>query len=98
MKVPSFNLNSVKNLAHKFVKNLSWLFFAAFLLLILFEILEINSSLQIILAVDQESTGIISDKGVRINFKNYNLVVDRIEHSDSFEPTGGITKNPFYTQ
>lgn len=33
--------------------------------------------------------------GVRVDFDNYNKIVQRIQQADSFVPTGGITKNPF---
>ena len=95
MKQIQINLNTVKNLANKFIKNLSLLFFAVFLFLIVLEVFEIQISWQIISNADQQPVVTGGEKGVRINFENYNKVVDRIEHSDSFQPTGGITVNPF---
>ena len=71
------------------------LFFAAFLVLVLFEIFEINTSLRIILDVNQEPEALKNARGVRINFDNYNQVVGRIEQADTFEPANNIGKNPF---
>jgi len=84
-----------KNLGQKLAKNLGWLFFAGFLLLVLFEAFEINASVQIILQSNEVPPAPIVSKGVRINFENYNAVVERIEHGDSFIPTGGINRDPF---
>lgn len=88
-------LPNIKDLGDKFVKNLNWLFFAIFLFLLVLEAFEINSSAKIILDFNNRPEAAITDKGVRINFDNYDQIAKRIQQSDSFQPTGGITKNPF---
>jgi hypothetical protein len=95
----NINLNSVKDFLTKLSKNLAWIFFGVFLLLVLFEIFEINSSVQIFINFNKNSTPPpVKDKSVRINFENYDAVVKRLENGNNFTPTGGVTKNPFTTQ
>ena len=85
-----------KNIASKFAKNLGWIFLAAFGFLLALEILEINTSAQIILNANREPAGIVKEKGVRINFDSYNQVVKRIQEADAFQPAGGNIQNPFH--
>ena len=85
----------IKSLANKVFKNSSWLFFAGFLVLVLFEIFEINTSVQIILNFNREVPPVNKEKGVRINFDNYNQALLKIQRADTFEPTGGVSRNPF---
>ena len=94
-KLPSLNSATLKIFFGKFLKNLSWMFFAAFLVLLVFEFFEVKSLVKLVLSVSQPPAPFSSQKGVRINFENYNQVVGRIQQADSFVPTGGITKNPF---
>lgn len=95
--MPKLRINfDFKNLAGKFAKNLNLLFFAVFLILLVFEILQINTSLQMILKFRREPQTLASkEKGVRINFEDYYQVVDRVERAKTFQPTRIIVKNPF---
>ena len=90
------NLNSVKALAGKVTQNLSWLFFLAFLLVLLLEIFVVKTSIQLALKAGQAPQPVIANsKKLRINFENYNAVADRIKQAANFKPSGGLTKNPF---
>ena len=91
----NIKLSSLKLPVSSLTKNLGWVFFGVFVLLAVLEAFEINSSVQIILESGQEPPLITAEKGVRINFENYNDIVTRINKAPDFEPTGGITNNPF---
>ena len=98
MKKINLNLNikvNPKKLLVKFNRNLSWLFFAALVALIVLEVFELNKSAQMILKFNQEAEITNKPKGVRINFDDYSFIVKRIEEAENFKPLGGITKNPF---
>lgn len=94
----SNNFGGIKNFAGKVAKNLGWVFFAFFLLLLVFEFLEVENSFSIILNVNQPPPVAGLEKGVRINFDNYDKATQRIQQAATFQPTGGITKNPFEAQ
>lgn len=94
----SISLGGLKNFSGKAVKNLSWLFFAVFLGLLVLEIFEIQNSTAIIFGVNQAPPVAGVEKGIRINFDNYNAVVGRINQASAFTPSGGISKNPFAVQ
>jgi hypothetical protein len=94
----NLNLVGAKNLLGSLIKNLRWLFFAVFLLMLLLEIFQIKNSFSVISNINQAPPVAGHEKQVRINFDNYKLVVDRIQQAATFQPTGGITKNPFATQ
>lgn len=95
LKLPKLNAASAKAFLSKSLQNLAWLFFAAFVILAIFEIFELNASLQIVLKATKEPPAPPSEKGVRINFDNYDQVVKRIDDSATFRPTGGVGQNPF---
>jgi hypothetical protein len=95
MKKISLNFISLKDSAAKLAKNLSWLFFAIFLLLLVFEVFEIKNSADIILNVNQPPAAVNPEKGVRIDFKAYDQIVSRIQNAQNFAPSAGVTKNPF---
>lgn len=94
-KNPPINFGLLKNFSGKLVKNLSWLFFAIFLVLLVFEFFKVQNSVAVINSINQEPPLVGVEKGIRINFENYNQVVDRIQQASIFRPTDGITKNPF---
>ncbi len=95
MKKISLNLDSLKASSTRFFDNFGYVFFVAFLILICLEIYEIKNSVNIVLDFRREPPPVATEKGVRINFDSYNQAVKRIEQSAVFQPTGGITKNPF---
>ncbi len=93
----NLNLVSVKNFFGSLVKNLRWLFFAVFLLIVVLEIFQVRNSFSVVSDINQAPV-IGHEKQVKINFDAYNQAVSRIQQADNFQPTGGITNNPFATQ
>ncbi len=85
----------LKNFAVRLTKNLRWVFFVIFLILAVFEITEINNSVQVALQAGKEPVAASKEKGVRINFDDYNRIVQRIQEAQYFQPTGGIAADPF---
>jgi len=94
----NINLASIKDFFSGLVKNLRWVFFAMFLVMLILEIYQLKNSYFVIADINRAPAAAGSEKEVRINFDNYNQVVDRIQQAATFEPTGGITKNPFAAQ
>jgi hypothetical protein len=95
MKAINLNLNSIKDFSAKFVKNLSWMFFAAFLILLVFEGFEIKGSLDVALNTNQVPLPPSTEKQVRINFSAYETALQRIQSTQNFAPSGGISQDPF---
>lgn len=89
------NSEAVKNLLQRLSKNLSLLFLTLFLLLVIFEILEIQKSFNIVSNFRQEPQVVMNNSGVRINFEGYDKVVKRIQDSQIYQPPGGVEINPF---
>ena len=94
----NINLASLKNFFSGLVKNLRWVFFAVFLIMLALEIYQLKNSYSIIANINQAPAAAGSEKEVRINFDNYDKVANRIQQAAAFQPTGGVTKNPFATQ
>lgn len=94
----SINLVGVKNFFGSLIKNLRWLFFAAFLFVLVLEAFQVKNSISVISNINQVPPIAGHEKQVRINFDAYNKAVDRIQQTATFQPTGGITKNPFAVQ
>jgi hypothetical protein len=94
IKNVEINLVTIKDFFAKFSKNLTWVFFAMFLLLVVFEIFVIKNSVNIALNLN-EVTPTRTEKGVRINFDGYKTAVDRIKATKDFYPSGGIRNDPF---
>lgn len=95
MKKIEINFNSLKSLLAKGLKNLSWVFFGFFIILAIMEILEIKQSAQIILESNRPPAAVNAPKGVRIDFKAYDKVVQRIESGNNYKPEAGTGKDPF---
>jgi hypothetical protein len=93
----NINLASVKFFFGNLTKNLRWLFFAVFLIMLLLEVFQLKNSFSVVSGVNQAAPVVGHEKQVRINFDAYNLAVDRIQQAAAFQPTGGITSNPFAT-
>jgi hypothetical protein len=91
----NINLGSLKDFWAKLVKNLNWLFFAGFLVLLVMEFFKLQTSVSVIMGVNQAPLNTVTQKGIRINFDGYNQAVARIQQASTFTPTGGITNNPF---
>jgi|GEM_PF-2354581 hypothetical protein len=95
MKKINLNSAGLKNFFEKFAKNLRLVFFAVFLLMLVLEAFQVKNSVSIIFNVNQAPPVQVTGQQVRINFDNYNKAVERIQQAAVFEPTGGITNNPF---
>lgn len=91
----NINLGSFKDFSAKLVKNLNWLFFAGFLVLLVMEFFKLQTSFLVIMGINQASPNTVIQKGIRINFDGYNQAVARIQQASTFQPTDGITNNPF---
>lgn len=86
---------AVKDFFGRLSKKIAWVFFAAFIILLFFEMLEVKKSLQIILSANREPPPPVTQRGVRINFSDYDKVVQKIQGAQSFIPSDGVAKNPF---
>ena len=94
----NINLASLKIFFSGVIKNLRWVFFAVFLIMLVLEIYQFKNSYFIVFNINGPPPAVGSEKAVRINFDAYDQVVSRIRQAATFEPTGGITKNPFAAQ
>lgn len=96
MKIPNkIEISDVKAIFTNLSKNLGWLFLGLFFILIIFEIIELKQSVQIVLNSNKEPVVVNKQQGVRINFKNYDDVIFRIELAQSFKPSSDAVINPF---
>ena len=91
----NISMIQLKNFAGKLGRNLSWLFFVVFLLILVAEIFEIQTSIKIIMDFRKEPQVAIKDQGVRIDFTKYDQVVSRIKNAQNFEPSNSVNTNPF---
>lgn len=88
----SFSLRDIRN--SKF--DSKYLFLLVLLLVFVMDFFVIKVSWGIVSNLQNQSAPVapINSSG-RINFSDYNLIVQRINNAGLFVPTGGITKNPF---
>jgi hypothetical protein len=94
----TLNIGNFKNLFGNLIKNLRWVFFAGFLIILALEVFQIKNSFSVALNINQEVPVGGSVREVRINFDNYNQAINRIQQAANYVPTGGVTKNPFAVQ
>lgn len=94
MKDIKFNFD-LKTLGRKMTKSASWLFFAALLLLLVFEVLEVKTSVDIALSAGQTQLVPSSQKGVRIDFAGYQTIINRIQAAQNFTASTTIAQDPF---
>ena len=66
--------------------------------MLVLEAFQVKNSYSVISNINQAPPVIGAEKEVRINFDNYNKAVQRIQQAATFQPTGGVTNNPFATQ
>jgi len=85
-KLPDIKNLSLKDLFNGLIKNLSWLFLAAFLILLVMETFEVKQSVQIILSVNSQPQVLNQQHGVRIDFVGYNKVLSRMQNAQNFVP------------
>lgn len=88
------NMVTIKDFFAKFSKNLTWVFFAIFLLILVFEVFEIKNSVDIAMNLNQVLPAKV-EKGVRINFEGYDTAIERIKATSNFYPSGGVKNDPF---
>lgn len=94
----NLNLGNIVAFLSGLIKNLRWLFLAVFIIMLVMEAFQVKNSFSVISNINQVSPVVGIEKDVRINFSNYNLAVEKIQQAAAFQPTGGITKNPFIVQ
>lgn len=94
----TLNFGDLKNLFGNLIKNLRWVFFAGFLIILALEVFQIKNSFSVALNINQAVPVVGSTREVRINFDNYNQAVNRIQQAATFVPTGEVAKNPFAVQ
>lgn len=97
-KLPDLKNIKLNDLFSGLAKNLSLVFFAAFLLIVLLEIFEVNTSLQIILSANKAPAAAPVAKGIRVDFTDYNKIVQRIQQAANFTPSASSSMpDPFGT-
>ena len=98
-KLPNIKSLGVNGLIIRLTKNLSWLFFGAFLLLLVLEAFEVKQSVQIILNANQVSAPVVQEPNVRVDFTDYNTILQRIQQAPNFTPSASSSMpDPFGTQ
>ncbi len=94
----TINLVGLKNFFGKMTKNLTWLFFAIFLILLVLEGFKIQNSTAIISGINEAPPLTVVERGIRFNFDNYKLALEKATQDANFVPTLDIQKNPFAQQ
>lgn len=82
----------------KVFRNLSWLFFAAFLVLLVLEGWEINNSVSLVMQVNQtpDIGGAVGGNSAnRIKFDAYNMALQRIQLGQTFVASTTQISDPF---
>ena len=97
MNLKNIEFTGAKSFFSSQLKNLGWVFLSILILIFVMQALEIKKSVDVILSSNQETVAPVSKRGVRINFENYDKVIDRIQNGQIFVPSHTITKNPFGT-
>ena len=93
----SIKLSDLKAYLSAASKNLGWVFFIVFIILLVFEGLEVKTSLGIVSNLNQQPPIASSQRGVKINFETYQQIVKRLQSAQNFQPTGGIFGTLFRT-
>ena len=91
-------INLSTDLFRKIFRNLSWVFFLAFLVLLVFEGFEVNKSVSLVLQVNQTPAVSATASGShtnRIDFNAYNAAVQRIQSGQTFIASTTIANDPF---
>jgi hypothetical protein len=91
------SLIALKNNFNKLGKNFSWLFYLILIIVLAFEVIEVQKSVEIMLESKREPAVMVKDKGVKINFDDYNAVVKKIENGQIYQPPQNNVSNPFQT-
>lgn len=89
---------SFKNILLKFTslkKRISAIFWLALLIIFVLEFFVISNSINLILGMYKNPQAVKKTPGVRINFENYNYVIERMEKGKTFQNSPRVSKNPF---
>lgn len=89
------NLIALKNYFGRLAQNLSWLFLIVFVAVLVMEFFTLKNSWRIVNESRIEPPFVAKDKGVRINFENYNFAVKKIEDGRTYEPPQSAIPSPF---
>lgn len=78
--------------------DLRYAFIAILVCILLLDIWVIQSAVGVVLNLQNEQPPVVPNHmGVRVNFQDYRSDLQRIQQAASFQPTGGITQNPFFS-
>jgi len=79
-----------------FKKHASAGFLALLAVLVIFELIVLNTSVQLVFGSHgSKPVTVVKSQDVRINFENYNQVVQRAASAQEFEPSQEQGNNPF---
>jgi hypothetical protein len=96
MNLPTYKLKNLITSAKDLRGQLILIFWFVFLLLLFFQVSIIKTSVKHVLNPGGIITEVKTSQGVRINFKNYDEVVAKIERAEEFETSPRVNKNPFF--
>jgi len=92
----NINLNlDLNTLVKKLKTNIAFLFYAAILIVFVMEIFVIYASVKNLLSVQSSLQDLPLQRGVRLNFTEYEAAVKRIEAGKKYLPPPPIFANPF---
>ena len=73
-----------------------YVFLFLLLVILVFDGLVIKDAIAMVVQLENQSMPIVSsNNGNRINFQDYDYVVQRIQNGQNFTPSGGPAKDPF---
>ena len=94
----NFSIYKLKNLiasAKDLRGQIVFIFWFVFFLLLFFQISIIKTSVKHVLNPNGAVAEVKASQGVRINFKNYDEVVVKIQKAEDFKVSERVNKNPF---
>ena len=98
MKFNNISLNNIFKRFNFLRRNSSFIFLVLIIGLLICEGFVIKNAVFKVLNWSDQIPPITVAKGVRINFTNYDQVVDRIQRAQDFKPEGDTSRNPFYSK
>ncbi len=94
MKNLSANLN-LKDLRH-FKFDVRYLFLAILLVVLVMDGLVAKDAIDMVIKLENQIAPVsAAGPGARINFSDYDYDVQRIQSGQNFQPSGGLTRDPF---
>lgn len=93
----NLNLSLGKSAFSKLLKNLSWMFFLLFVVLLVLEGMEVQKSVALISELSQEPQAALPKHSSldRIDFDTYNKNLQKEQNAQNFVPSGDIPYDPF---